>query len=143
MTIAAEEAEKEKSSLREQLSSRDSELAEKGYVYMYVCIYVCMHGCTVFYVYMYVLKYCMYTFVRSFIENLKSKWQSYRSEMESMKERLGQTEFESEQRAAELAAVREQAGKGRTDGDHVWQAKLNAVEKVLQFELVAIEVILS
>ena len=53
MTIAAEEAEKEKSSLREQLSSRDTELAEKGYV----CMYVCMHECTVFYVCMYV---CMY-----------------------------------------------------------------------------------
>ena len=56
--------------------------------------------------------------------------------MESLKERLGQTEFESEQRAAELAAVREQAEKGRADGDHAWQAKLSALEKVLQCVLV-------
>ena len=53
--------------------------------------------------------------------------------MESLKERLGHTEFESEKRAAELAAVREQAEKGRADGEHVWQAKLTAVEKVPQF----------
>ena len=37
LTLAAAESEKEKISLREQLTSRDTELAEKGYVY------VCMH----------------------------------------------------------------------------------------------------
>ena len=62
---------------------------------------------------------------RNFIETLKAKWQSYRSEMESLKDRLGQTEKESQQRAAELDAVREQA-----DIDHVWQAKYNETEKV-------------
>eukprot|EP01036_Dinobryon_divergens_P031779 gene31779-41245_t len=43
---------------------------------------------------------------KSSIETLKAKWQSYQSEMESLKDRLGQTEKESAQRAAELAAQR-------------------------------------
>ena len=58
---------------------------------------------------------------------MKAKWQSYQSEMESLKDRLGQTEKESAQRAAELAAVREQADKGRADIVNVWQIRFHIV----------------
>ena len=64
---------------------------------------------------------------------MKANWQSYQSEMEALKDRLGQTEKESAQRVAELAAVREQADKGRSDIANVWQIRIRIVIYVCMY----------